>query len=124
MNQRDDQAAGYRHARLQSLVLEELRSILRDAVADPVLHDVRLSNLVLSVDYRHARVHFTVPASTGGGDEVRRRVDRSLARASPFLRAQLAGAIELKRTPDLRFVFDGFAAGGAGDDGEDEGSEP
>jgi ribosome-binding factor A len=121
MNQRDDQAAGYRHARLQSLVLEELRSILRDAVADPVLHDVRLSNLVLSVDYRHARVHFTVPSVTAGGaDAVRRQVDRSLARASPFLRAQLAEAIELKRTPDLRFVFDGFAAVGASDD---EGSE-
>ncbi len=110
MKQRDDEAAGHRHDRLQSLVLEELRSILRDAVADPILFDVHLSNLVLSVDYRHARVHFTIPARAGGQEETRRRVERSLTRASPFLRAQLAEAIELKRTPDLRFVFDGFAA--------------
>ena len=33
---------------------------------------------------------------------------RAFERATPFLRAQLADAIDLKRVPDLRFVFDGM----------------
>jgi ribosome-binding factor A len=106
MKRDDDVAAGYRHARLQALVLEELRAILRDAVQDPAVADVHLTNLALSVDYRHARVHFTLP--TGGTS--RRDADRALVRATPYLRAQVAVAVELKRTPDFRFVFDGMAA--------------
>jgi len=41
--------------------------------------------------------------------------ERGLERATPFLRARLADAIELKRVPELRFVYDGVAT----DDEED-----
>jgi ribosome-binding factor A len=40
---------------------------------------------------------------------------QALARATPFLRARLAEAVEMKRVPDLRFVFDGIEP--SGDDG-------
>jgi ribosome-binding factor A len=33
-------------------------------------------------------------------------VERAFTRAAPFLRARLAEAVELKRTPELRFVFE------------------
>ena len=112
---RDDEAAGYRLARLQTLVLEELRTVLRDSVENPVLFSVHLATLVLSVDYRHARVHFSLPPAPGDPAARRRIVERALSGATPFLRAQLALAVELKRTPDLRFVFDGFVAS-AGDE--------
>jgi ribosome-binding factor A len=83
-----------------------LRALLRGDVNDPALDDVRVVAAVLSVDYRHARVHFVV-SGAGGGDD--RAVERALERATPFLRARLADAIEMKRVPDLRFVFDGVA---------------
>lgn len=105
MKRRDD-GAGHRHARLQGLILDELRSLLRDDVSDPALADVRATAVVLSADYRNARVHFALPASSEGERE---RVERSLARATPFLRAQLSAAIDVKRVPELRFVFDGYA---------------
>jgi len=95
---REDEHAGHRHARLQSLILEELRALLRDDVSDPALAEVSLSAVVLSIDYRHARVHFAAPD--------RRRAEAALARATPFFRARLGEAIDLKRVPDLRFVFD------------------
>lgn len=100
---REDEGAGHRHERVQGLIFEELRALLRDDVFDPTLADVRVMGVVLSVDYRHVRVHF---ALTSGSDQ-RRSVERALLRATPFLRARLADAVELKRTPDLRFVFDG-----------------
>ena len=105
----DRESAGYRHARLERLILEELRALLREDVSDPALTDARITSLVLSVDYRHARVHFAMCGAVSDDIERERAgVERAFERATPFLRAQLADAIELKRVPDLRFVFDGM----------------
>ncbi len=103
---REDEGAGHRHLRVQGLVLDELRSLLRDDVHDPALTGVRVVAVVLSVDYRHARIHFVL---SGTESPHARGVERALERATPFLRARLADAIEMKRIPDLRFVFDGIA---------------
>ena len=100
---RDEESAGHRHLRVQSLVLDELRALLRDDVSDPALADVRAVAVVLSVDYRHARVHFVL---RGGSTVESRLAQRALERATPFLRARLTEAVEMKRVPDLRFVFD------------------
>jgi ribosome-binding factor A len=61
---RDEEGAGYRHERVQGLILEELCALLRDDVSDPALIDVRITAVVLSVDYRHARIHFASPQAT------------------------------------------------------------
>ena len=103
---RDEEGAGHRHLRVQSLVLEELRALLRDDASDPALTTVRVVAVVLSVDYRNAKVHFVL----SGAPETRRPAEQALERATPFLRARLADAIDMKRTPDLRFVFDGVAS--------------
>jgi ribosome-binding factor A len=95
----EEGAAGHRHARVQGLILEELRAIVRDEISDPALSDVRINAVVLSIDVRHARVHYTAD----------RPAERALVRATPFFRARLADAIDLKRVPDLHFVFDGGA---------------
>jgi ribosome-binding factor A len=102
----NDEGAGHRHLRVQGLVLDELRSLLRDDVHDPALDGARITAVVLSVDYRHARVHFVL---SGAQEQQVRPVEKALERATPFLRARLADAIEMKRVPDLRFVFDGIA---------------
>ena len=106
---RDDEGAGHRHLRVQDLVLEELRALLRDDVNDPTLGEVRVVAVVLSVDYRHARVHFVLSGTSGVEP---RPTLRALQRATPFLRARLAEAIEMKRVPDLRFVSDGIESAG------------
>lgn len=108
---REEEGAGYRHERVQGLILEELRALMRDDVSDPTLADVRISAVVLSVDYHHARVHFTLAA----GIEQRRTVEQALGRVTPFLRARLADGVDLKRVPDLRFVFDGVALSNDGE---------
>jgi ribosome-binding factor A len=106
---REEEGAGHRHLRVQSLVLEELRALLRDDVSDPALVDVRVVAVVLSVDYRHAKVHFVL---AGESTLSRHSAERALGRATAFLRARLADAIDMKRVPDLRFVFDGVTSSG------------
>ncbi len=100
---RDDKGgAGFRHLRLERSILEELDSLLRDDISDPELEGVRIRAVVLSPDYRSARVHFLVPRA-----RPRSAVERAFERATPFLRGRLAESVELKRTPDLKFVYDG-----------------
>jgi ribosome-binding factor A len=116
-----DDAGGHRHARLERVLLDEIRALLRDDVSDPDLAPVLVTAIALSVDYRHARVHY---ALTGAGVGARSRVERALTRATPFLSAQLGDTIELKRVPDLRFVLDAAAAPASAittADGGDEG---
>lgn len=95
------EGAGHRHQRVEASILEELRAIVRDDVSDPDLYGVRISAVALSPDYRNARVHFVIPRSRSRAD-----VERAFARAAPFLRGRVSEALELKRTPDLRFVFE------------------
>lgn len=98
---RDREGGGHRHPRIEQAVLEELDTILRDDVSDPELEGVRIRAVVLSPDYRNARIHYLAPRG-----RPRSAVDRAFERATPFLRGRLAEAIELKRTPDLRFVYE------------------
>jgi ribosome-binding factor A len=96
-----DPASGHRHARLEQLLLDELRSILTDEAADPALQQVRLLSVKLSADYRHARCRFTLADSSE-----RLATEKALGRATSFLRSRLADMVELKHSPELRFVFE------------------
>ena len=98
---RDRDPGGHRHLRIERTIREELDTIIRDDVSDPELEGVRIRAVVLSPDYRNARIHYLAPRG-----RPRSAVDRAFERAIPFLRGRLAEAIELKRTPDLRFVYE------------------
>jgi ribosome-binding factor A len=90
-----------RLVRLEVVLRDELVGILKDDVHDPRVREVRIVALTLSVDYRHARVHFTLK-----GDDPK-EVQAALARATPFVRSLLFQGTPLKRTPELRFLFAG-----------------
>ena len=102
LKQREDRSAGeHRHQRVEAAILDELRSLLRDDVTDPELEGVRLTAIELSTDSKMARVHFAVPRG-----RPRTAVERAFGRALGFLRGRLAEGVEMKRTPDLRFVYE------------------
>ena len=94
-------AGAIRHQRVEASILEELRAVLRDDISDPELDGVRLTAIVLSPDGKVARVHFAVPRA-----RPRTAALRAFTRATGFLRSRLAEGVDLKRTPDLRFVYE------------------
>jgi ribosome-binding factor A len=97
----DEGAGGHRHARLQQIISEELDALLRDEVSDPALAGTRFTHVELSIDYRSARVRFVTDREEDAG-----RAERALERATPFLRARLGEALDVKRTPALSFAHD------------------
>ena len=100
------QAAGpsQRQLRAGELVRHALVDILREediADADLTGVSVTVSEVRMSPDLKHA-VCFVEPL--GGGDAP--RVVAALNRHARYLRGQLGRRIELKFTPDLKFLHD------------------
>lgn len=93
---------GHRHARLERALLDELNLLLRDEISDPALLDVSIHEVNLSGDLHIARVHYHLP--TESPPNLAREAHFALERASGFLRAGIANALDLKRTPALKFV--------------------
>jgi ribosome-binding factor A len=93
-----------RQLRAGELVRHALVEILREeALADPVLAEVSvtLTEVRMSPDLRHA-LCFVVPLGGGHAPEV----VAGLNRAARLLRGRLGRAVDLKFTPDLKFVRD------------------
>jgi len=94
-----------RQLRAGELVRHALVDILREgAVADPDLAgvSVTITEVRMSPDLRHATV-FVEPL---GGGEQARVVVKALNRAHKFFRGRLGHAIDMKFTPELKFLHD------------------
>jgi ribosome-binding factor A len=93
-----------RQLRAGELVRHALVEILRaETFTDPALDGalVTISEVRVSPDLKHA-LCFVEPLGGNAATEV----IEALNRASRFLRGRLGGAIEMKFTPDLKFVHD------------------
>jgi ribosome-binding factor A len=93
-----------RQLRAGELVRHAMAEILREeTLADPVLENVSitLTEVRMSPDLRHA-VCFVEPLGGAGADEV----VSALNRGTRYFRGRLGRAVELKFTPDLKFVHD------------------
>lgn len=97
-----------RHLRVQSTLFQEVSRLFRGELSDPLLDGVSVTSLELSPDGRNARIGFTLPPEQAGTGP--RPVEEALARASGFIRSQLALGLDLKRVPHLRFVYVGGAS--------------
>ena len=93
-----------RQLRAGELVRHALVEILREeALIDPALAgvSVTITEVRMSPDLRHA--HCFVEPLGGGGAAA---VVAGLNRTAKFLRGRLGRAIEMKFTPDLKFIHD------------------
>jgi ribosome-binding factor A len=74
-------------------------------VRDPGAADCFITDVVVSDDLSHARVYVRVLRDEVD-DAGQRRVLAALGRASGYLRRALAGRLEIKHQPELRFFWD------------------
>ncbi len=98
-----------RQLRAGELVRHALVEILRETeMLDPVLRgiSVTITQARMSPDLRHAHC-FVEPLGAGlGGGPSAPEVVSALNRSAKYLRGQLGRHVDLKFTPDLRFVHD------------------
>lgn len=95
-------SVNHRRERLAESVREEICEIICFEVADDRIHGVDVTGVEMTSDLHHARV-FVV--TTGENPDTAVLVD-ALNHAGPFIRHQLAARLNLRKTPQLHFVYD------------------
>ncbi len=91
-----------RPQRVGEAIKADLMDLLKNEVKDPRVGFVSVVRVEVSGDLRHARVYYSVL-----GDETgKRETAAGLARATGYLRSQLAGRLQLRHAPELDFRLD------------------
>jgi ribosome-binding factor A len=90
-----------RQERLSDLLKQEISSILFGKMQDPRLSLCSITDVVLSPDYRHARVYVSALGSPGQKEEC----VKVLNSASGYFRRELR-RLDLKYIPTLQFQAD------------------
>src|SRR5688572_5505924 len=98
---------GSRTERVGDQIRAELATLLAREVHDPGIGFITLTRVQVTPDLQQARIMYT----TLGDEKAQTASARALERAAPFLRRQLGARLRLKRTPELKFIFDGSVAG-------------
>jgi ribosome-binding factor A len=101
---RADLGPSQRQLRAGELVRHALAQVLRESeIQDPALQgvSVTVTEVRMSPDLRHATCFVEPLGGTHAGEVV-----DGLNRASKFLRGRIGREIELKFTPDLKFIHD------------------
>lgn len=87
--------------RISSDVQKELSSIMLLEAKDETLKHVTITGCEVTNDLSFATVYYTYM-----GEENLEDVQKNLEEASSYLRTVLANRVDLRHTPELRFVYD------------------
>ena len=87
--------------RIASNLVKEISYILMTEVKDPDVKFVTLTAVDISSDLSYAKVYFTNLIDTD-----REKVTKALNNASSFIRGKLFGRVEIRKMPELTFIYD------------------
>ena len=114
----------HRLNRINDLVQKELMDILKRESNDPRLNNLNVTGVEVSRDLSVAKIYYTDYISVGyvklsesteseensdknsDNNLKRKSVKKALDKASGFLRRELARRCDLRKTPELRFIYD------------------
>lgn len=87
--------------RLNDLFREEISYILFTEVKDNNAKYVTITDVDITNDLSFAKVYFTLR-----NKEYLDSTQKALNRASSFIRGKLSDRVEVRHTPELKFIFD------------------
>jgi ribosome-binding factor A len=105
-------ADSVRVQRVAEQIRAELSQILRDEVRDPRIGLMTITRVKLAVDLGAATVFYS-PLGEDPDDARRAELADAMRSVAGFLRRQLSRRLELRHTPELRFVLDDSIAEGS-----------
>ena len=87
--------------RLNHVFQEEISMILMTEVKDEHIKFVTITGVDTTSDLSFAKVYYTVL-----DDSKKESTAEALEKAAPFIRTKLAERIEIRHTPELKFIYD------------------
>ncbi|MBQ9853446.1 MAG: 30S ribosome-binding factor RbfA [Bacilli bacterium] len=86
--------------RLNSLFTEEISKIINEEVKDKSIGFVTITDSKVTSDLSFAKIYFTTL------DDNKEKVATVLNKASGFIRTMLCDRINIRKMPEIHFVFD------------------
>ena len=86
--------------RINQAILEEVSKILMREVKNQDLKFVTITDAETTSDLSYSKIYYTVM------DKDQTLIQKELEKASPFIRTKLAERIDIRHTPELRFIYD------------------
>ena len=93
--------------RLNHAIQEEISMILMREVKDENIKFVTITGVDTTNDLSFSKIYYTVLDK-----EKLEKTEEALEKASPFIRSKLARRIEIRHTPELKFIYDSSIAYG------------
>lgn len=93
-----------RIARINDEILMEVANIIRTEIKDPRVSDVMVS--VIRVDTTSDLKYCKIYVSILGNDKVKEEALEGLNKSSGYIRKEIARRINLRATPELKFLLD------------------
>lgn len=87
--------------RIGSQIIKELSEIILEEAKSEILKGVTITAADVTSDLGLAKIYYTYL-----GDYDKKEVQEELNKASSFLRTELAERMDIRHTPNLRFIFD------------------
>ncbi len=88
--------------RVGALIRDILSDILRKHIRDPRLEMATVTGVKMSNDLKVAKIYFSI----SGGKERVDGAQKGFESAAGFIRRSLAGQLDLRYMPELRFFYD------------------
>ena len=92
--------SSFKLKRITSMIIQELNRILTEEVRDDMLKNVSVTDVTVDNDLTFATVYFMTRL------EDKKTLEEKLNNAASFIRYNLANSLDLRSTPELRFVYD------------------
>lgn len=87
--------------RLNHIFTEEISKVINEEIKDDDIKFVTITAVDISSDLSYAKVYFTNLI-----DDDREKVLNALNRASGFIRNKLMDMVEIRKMPELTFIYD------------------
>lgn len=87
--------------RLQNTFVEEISKIIKNNIKDKDIQFVTITATKISSDLSYAKIYFTTLK-----DDKRQEITKSLNKASSYIRSELCQKINIRKMPELTFIYD------------------
>ena len=87
--------------RLNHAFQEQISIILMREIKDENIKFVTITGVETTSDLSFAKVYYTVL-----NEDKKEETEEALDKAAPFIRTKLAERVDIRHTPELKFIFD------------------
>ena len=93
--------ASHKIARISSDISRIISEILVNEARDSLLKTITVTGCNVTSDLSFCKVYFTSLSNLD-----KKTLERELNEASPYIRGELSKRVDIRHTPELKFIFD------------------